>query len=293
MKPLVVADVADATGLMEATFFNQPWLSAATRPGRGSCSRQVPGPQPLPRRHAPAPTRGAWPPSGTRTVASTRRRRASRPRRSSRWCASTRGGARRRSSCCRRACASTRPAGPRRPRWHAAHFGDHEGGRRRLAFDELLLDQPVQLRRARAAPRATGRAARSTSPPTLTQALAATTAAVHADRRPAARRSSAIDADLALDAPDAAPADGRGRLGQDRRRAARDAARRRARAPGGADGPDRDARRAALRDAPGADAGRRRPRGAAHRLDARGAGARDALAKLASGELRSSSARTR
>jgi len=28
----------------------------------------------------------------------------------------------------------------------AAHFGDREGGRRRLAFDELLLDQIVQLR---------------------------------------------------------------------------------------------------------------------------------------------------
>ena len=33
MKPLVVATVADATGLMEATFFNQPWLERHYRPG--------------------------------------------------------------------------------------------------------------------------------------------------------------------------------------------------------------------------------------------------------------------
>src|SRR5919109_560989 len=33
MKPLVVATVADATGVMEATFFNQPWLERHYRPG--------------------------------------------------------------------------------------------------------------------------------------------------------------------------------------------------------------------------------------------------------------------
>jgi ATP-dependent DNA helicase RecG len=35
---------------------------------------------------------------------------------------------------------------PRRDAVAAAHFGDREAGRRRLAFDELLLDQIVQLR---------------------------------------------------------------------------------------------------------------------------------------------------
>src|SRR5689334_22704927 len=33
MKPLVVATVSDATGVMEATFFNQPWLERHYRPG--------------------------------------------------------------------------------------------------------------------------------------------------------------------------------------------------------------------------------------------------------------------
>ena len=70
-------------------------------------------------------------------------------------------------------------------------------------------------------------------------------AAVHADRRPAARRASGSTRDLAARAADAAAADGRGRLRQDRGGAARDAARGRERPPGGADGADRDARRAA------------------------------------------------
>ena len=33
MKPLVEAVVADATGTMKATFFNQPWLERKYRPG--------------------------------------------------------------------------------------------------------------------------------------------------------------------------------------------------------------------------------------------------------------------
>src|SRR6187200_1518835 len=33
MKPLVEATVADATGIMKATFFNQPWLERKYRPG--------------------------------------------------------------------------------------------------------------------------------------------------------------------------------------------------------------------------------------------------------------------
>ena len=54
---------------------------------------------------------------------------------------------------------------------------------------------------------------------------------------------------------------------------------------GGADGADRDARRAALRDAPGADAGRARPGRAADRLDRRPRGAPTCSASSASGEL--------
>ena len=50
----------------------------------------------------------------------------------------------------------------------AAHFGDREGGRRRLAFDELLLDQIVQLRLRRER-RAEQRAAPLADPPTLSR----------------------------------------------------------------------------------------------------------------------------
>ena len=50
MKPLVVATVADATGVMEATFFNQPWLERHYRPGtRLMLDRQVPVARALPR----------------------------------------------------------------------------------------------------------------------------------------------------------------------------------------------------------------------------------------------------
>ena len=45
----------------------------------------------------------------------------------------------------------------------AAHFGDHEGGRRRLAFEELLLVQIALLRRR--ARRREGARAESLEPP--------------------------------------------------------------------------------------------------------------------------------
>ena len=128
----------------------------------------------------------------------------------------------------------------------AAHFGDQEGGRRRLAFDEFLLLQIALLRR-RSRRREGARAARARAAGRADRALAARTRC--RSRRPAtsARAMAAVDDDVARRPADAAAADGRGRLGQDRRRALRDAARRRVGRPGGADGADRDARRAALR----------------------------------------------
>ena len=57
-------------------------------------------------------------------------------------------------------------------------------------------------------------------------------------------------------------------------------------APGGADGADRDARRAALRDAPEADAGRARAGRAADRLDAAAAAATTSSASWRAGELK-------
>ncbi len=105
------------------------------------------------------------------------------------------------------------------------------------------------------------------------RALALRDAAVPADGRSDARAGSGRRRHREW-RPDAAAADGGGRVGQDGRRAVRDAARRRARPPGRDDGADRDARRAALRDDPVADGRRARPRGSADRLDARRAGAR-------------------
>ena len=53
MKPLVEARVADETGTMTVTFFNQPWLERRYRPGHAAAAdRQVPGPARLPRQRA-------------------------------------------------------------------------------------------------------------------------------------------------------------------------------------------------------------------------------------------------
>ena len=136
----------------------------------------------------------------------------------------------------------------------AAHFGDQEGGRRRLAFDEFLLLQIALLRR-RALRREGARGDAARSPPSeltarwLEDSLPFTPTGDQTPRHGHGRRGHRAGP------PDAAPADGRGRLRQDRRRALRDAQRGRVRRPGRAHGADRDARRAALPDAPEADAG--------------------------------------
>ena len=80
----------------------------------------------------------------------------------------------------------------------AAHFGDQEGGRRRLAFDEFLLLQIALLRR-RARRREGARAEALERPGRAHRPLAARLAPVHAHRRPEARdgrrstRTSASD----------------------------------------------------------------------------------------------------
>ena len=81
MKPLVEAVVGDASGTMSATFFNQPWLARQYLPGHAAdAERQVPGPQPVPRRR---PTRGPRRSSRRATTwRPIRRRRGSRRPRS-------------------------------------------------------------------------------------------------------------------------------------------------------------------------------------------------------------------
>ncbi len=170
MRPLVEATVFDATGTMRATFFNQPWL----------VERYPPGTRLL--LHGKADGRGGFRVSHHALGAGRRQRAADGPgegdavahypaaegvtstqiltlvqRRARRARRRRRGAARR-----PRACASGCPTAP--SALAAMHFprgrGDAEAGRRRLAFEELLLTQLVFLRRraragaARGAPRA-------------------------------------------------------------------------------------------------------------------------------------------
>jgi ATP-dependent DNA helicase RecG len=145
MKPLVEATVTDGTGIMKATFFNQPWLSAQYPTGtRLMLSGKYQGSNRF-RVNAHAKTdavaaigaEAAQYPA-TKGISSTQilalvqeHRRAVHD------------------------AVDPLPVALRRAHglpdkasaFAAAHFGpDHDAGRRRLAFDELLVDQIVQLR---------------------------------------------------------------------------------------------------------------------------------------------------
>ncbi len=166
MKPLVEATVADETGVMKVTFFNQPWLQRKYPPGtrlvlHGTYAARnafrVSGHAPTAENtsgegavaHYPT-TEGL---SSTQILALVRAHLASAidaveplPAR-----VRARGG------------FPDRPAA-----LVAAHAGDHEGGRRRLAFDELLLAQLSLLRR-RAHRRASASAPVLDEPPVLSK----------------------------------------------------------------------------------------------------------------------------
>ncbi len=155
MKPLVEATVGDQTGVMKATFFNQPWLQRKYAPGtrlvlHGKYAARnafrVTSHAPTDERtggvgevaHYPA-TEGL---SSTQILALVQAHLASAANAVEPLPARLR----------------VRGALPDRPAaLVAAHAGDHEGGRRRLAFDELLLAQLSLLRR-RAQRRAAGSA---------------------------------------------------------------------------------------------------------------------------------------
>jgi ATP-dependent DNA helicase RecG len=144
MKPLVEATVMDATGVMKATFFNQPWLERQYRPGtrlmllgkyQGRNRFRV-------NAHARSEVVGAvegevsaYP--ATKGITSTQI--AALVRDLGGFASDFPDPLPGRLRAAER--LPDRPAAV-----FAAHFGDREGGRRRLAFDELLVDQIVQLR---------------------------------------------------------------------------------------------------------------------------------------------------
>jgi ATP-dependent DNA helicase RecG len=200
MKPLVEATVSDGTGIMKATFFNQPWLSAQYKPGtRLMLAGKYQGRNRF-RVNAHARTDavaavdadsgGAAQYPATKGISSTQ--------------ILALVGAHRAAiaDSVEPLPAALRVAEqlPDRPAaLDAAHFGDHEAGRRRLAFDELLVDQIVQLR-LREQRRADVRARALADAPTLSARWRDELLpfALTGDQR---RAMDEVDADLARDRP--------------------------------------------------------------------------------------------
>ncbi len=144
MKPLVEATVTDGTGVMKATFFNQPWLAHQYKTGtRLMLAGKYQG-----RNRFRVSTHAR-----TEEVAAVGDAVAEYPATkgitSTQIMAQVRGHRGAIADVVEPLPAAIRVADrlPSRPDALAsAHFGDREGGRRRLAFDELLVDQIVQLR---------------------------------------------------------------------------------------------------------------------------------------------------
>ncbi|HEY6762006.1 MAG TPA: ATP-dependent DNA helicase RecG [Baekduia sp.] len=148
MKPLVEATVSDGTGIMKATFFNQPWLSAQyAPPARLMLSGKYQGRNRF-RVNAHAKTdaiaavggEGAAAPQypATKGINSTQLLALVQEHRAGVFDVVDPLPA---------ALRLRQGLPDRTTALAAAHFGpDHEAGRRRLAFDELLIDQIVQLR---------------------------------------------------------------------------------------------------------------------------------------------------
>src|SRR5215208_633069 len=146
MKPLVTAVVADATGTMEATFFNQPWLQRKYAPGtrlllsgkyqarnrfrvqfHAETGEEV---------GAASDEMATYP--ATEGLSTTQILALARQ-----W----RGAAQESMEPIPARLRAVERLPDRAAALDAAHFGDHEGGRRRLAFEELLLVQIALLRR--------------------------------------------------------------------------------------------------------------------------------------------------
>jgi ATP-dependent DNA helicase RecG len=173
MKPLVEAQVSDETAMMKATFFNQPWLARKYPTGTRLVLHGKLGPRNEFRVEGHAPTADS---TGSDTGSpGTGSEVAHYPATvglsSTQILALVRAHLPAAHDAIDPLPARVRSAG----RWPdraaalvAAHAGDLEGGRRRLAFDELLLAQLSLLRR-RAQRRESGSAPVLGEPPALTR----------------------------------------------------------------------------------------------------------------------------
>jgi ATP-dependent DNA helicase RecG len=155
MRPLVEAVVGDDTGVIKAVFFNQPWLERRYTPGTRLVLQGKAETRNRFRVQAHAPTTEEL--GGASEVATYP---ATEGLTSTQILALVREHRQAIADTVEPLPALVRAAEnmPGRPAaLTAAHFGDHEGGRRRLAFDELLLLQIALLQR-RARRRAAARA---------------------------------------------------------------------------------------------------------------------------------------
>ncbi|MEA2291230.1 MAG: ATP-dependent helicase RecG [Solirubrobacteraceae bacterium] len=145
MKPLVEAVVADETGTMKATFFNQPWLERRYTAGTRLLLQGKYQARNAFRVSFHAPSADALGADGevatypaTEGLSSTQILALARE-----W----RGAAQEALEPLPARLRAIERLPDRAAALDAAHFGDQEGGRRRLAFDELLLLQIALLRR--------------------------------------------------------------------------------------------------------------------------------------------------
>jgi ATP-dependent DNA helicase RecG len=162
MRPLVEAVVADETGTMKATFFNQPWLERQYRPGTRLLLQGKYQARNRFRVSFHAPTGELVGSDGeevatypaTDGLSSTQILALARQ-----W----RGAAQEALEPLPARLRALERLPDRAAALDAAHFGDQEGGRRRLAFEELLLLQIALLRRR--ARRREGARAEALEPP--------------------------------------------------------------------------------------------------------------------------------
>ena len=249
---MVGVKVADETGSVRATWFNQPWVSveAGKRrddPDHREAQPERPGGAGVGdgRRRPTKPTRVAEERSGSFVPVHPATEDLP-PKKIREW-------AEQAVPLARNAIEGLPARGPGEAPLRLGRRGDQGGALPVLAGGARGGAPAARLRRALPPPGAADDA--QSEPPARPPGAAlrpsrrrgralARRPALRPDRRPA-RRLRRHRRRRRLGRADAAPADGGGRLGQDRGRRLRDAAGARSRPPGGADGADRDARRAA------------------------------------------------